>query len=130
MGDPKHPYKLKLDKKADLLGMGRGKHWVLLANTYDETLLRNWLTSYLGSRLGLDYTPRMEPVDLYVNDEYVGGYVLAPQIRVDGISVAIDERTEEGLSQHPTERPQATHPYETSRETSPARFASGSHLFS
>ena len=71
--------------------MGRGKHWVLLANAYDETLLRNRLTAYLGRRLGLDYTPKMEPIDLYVNDEYKGSYVLAPQIRVDDNSVAIDE---------------------------------------
>ena len=59
--DSKHPFKFKLDEKADLLGMGRGKHWVLLANSYDETLLRNRLTSYLSRRLGLDYTPKMEP---------------------------------------------------------------------
>lgn len=89
--DLKRPFKFKLDKKANLLGMGNGKHWVLLANSYDETLLRNRLTSYLGRRLGLDYTPKMEPVDLYVNDEYKGSYVLAPQVRVDDISIAIDE---------------------------------------
>ncbi|MBR1827925.1 MAG: CotH kinase family protein, partial [Atopobiaceae bacterium] len=90
-GDSKHPFKFKLDKKADLLGMGRGKHWVLLANSYDGTLLRNRLTAYLGRRLGLKYTPKMEPVDLYVNDEYIGSYVLVPQVRVDGNSVDIDE---------------------------------------
>ena len=89
--DPKHPFRFKLDKKANLLGMGNGKHWVLLANSYDDTLLRNRLTSYLGRRLGLDYTPKMEPVDLYVNDEYTGSYVLTPQVRIDDTSVAIDE---------------------------------------
>ena len=28
-GQPKKPYRLKLDKKTDLLGMGKSKHWVL-----------------------------------------------------------------------------------------------------
>ena len=32
---PKKPYRLKLDKKTDLLGMGKSKHWVLLANYLD-----------------------------------------------------------------------------------------------
>lgn len=27
----KKPYKIKLSKKADLFGMGKNKHWVLLA---------------------------------------------------------------------------------------------------
>ena len=39
----KRPFKLKLDKKSDLLGMGKSKHWILLANAIDATLLRNRL---------------------------------------------------------------------------------------
>ena len=37
----KKPFKLKLEAKADLLGMGRNKHWVLLANAIDLTNIRN-----------------------------------------------------------------------------------------
>ena len=36
-GQPKKPYKLKLDKKTDVFGMGKNKHWVLLANYMDES---------------------------------------------------------------------------------------------
>ena len=35
---PKKPYRLKLDKKADVFGMGKSKHWVLLANSPDDSL--------------------------------------------------------------------------------------------
>ena len=87
----KKPFKFKLGEKTDLLGMGGGKHWVLLANDYDDTLLRNRITSYIGRRLGLAYTPRMVPVDLFVNDTYEGSYVLCPQVRVDNNSVSIDD---------------------------------------
>lgn len=38
--------------------MGKNKHWVLLANALDETLLRNELTYYMGEQLGLTYTPK------------------------------------------------------------------------
>lgn len=55
----KKPYKIKLDKKADLFGMGKNKHWVLLANYYDNSLVRNRLTYYLGRKLGMEYTPNV-----------------------------------------------------------------------
>ena len=40
-GAEKNPFKFKLEKSTDLLGMGKNKHWVLLANHYDLSLLRN-----------------------------------------------------------------------------------------
>ena len=42
-GFPKKPYRLKLDKKTDLFGFGKNKHFVLLANYNDTTFLRNKL---------------------------------------------------------------------------------------
>lgn len=38
---PKKPWKVKLDKKASLLGMPADKEWALLANYSDRTLMRN-----------------------------------------------------------------------------------------
>ncbi|MBR0303934.1 MAG: CotH kinase family protein, partial [Clostridia bacterium] len=38
---PKKPYRIKLDKKADLFGLGANKNWVLISNYLDESLLRN-----------------------------------------------------------------------------------------
>ena len=35
---PKKPYRIKLDKKTDLFGMGNNKDYVLLANYYDPLL--------------------------------------------------------------------------------------------
>ena len=91
----KKPYKLKLDKKADLLGMGKNKHWVLLANALDESLLRNKLTYYMGEQLGLAYTPKSMPVDVVMNGEYLGSYFLCEQVRIDKSRVDIDELTPE-----------------------------------
>lgn len=60
----KKPYKFKLSKKTNLLGMGKNKHWALIANDYDPTLLRNRIMSYIGIELGLDYTPKCFPLML------------------------------------------------------------------
>ncbi len=91
----KKPYRIALAEKADLLGMGENKHWVLLANRYDETMLRNRVISYMGKELGLEYTPESVPVDLFVNGEYYGSYVLSENVRIGSSRIEIDELTEE-----------------------------------
>ena len=50
---PKKPYKIKLAKKTDLFGFGKNKHWVLLANYQDESLMRNKVAYDLSKKLGL-----------------------------------------------------------------------------
>lgn len=87
----KKPYKIKLDKKAGLLGMGKNKHWALLANRYDSSMIRNRLVSYIGERLGFEYTPKMLPVDLVINGEYAGSYYLSETVRIGDSRVNIDE---------------------------------------
>ena len=87
----KKPYKIKLDKKADLLGLGKNKHWVLLANYYDNSLVRNRITYWLGDQVGMAYTPASEPVDVVMNNEYLGSYFLCEQIRVGKNRVEIDD---------------------------------------
>lgn len=80
----KKPYKLKLADKADLFGLGGGtknKHWVLLANCLDESLMRNKLCYDLSGELGL-VSMRSEWVDVVMNGEYVGNYLLCQHIRI------------------------------------------------
>lgn len=90
-GPDKRPYKLKLDKKADLLGMGSNKHWILLANYYDVTMLRNKFTYWLGDAIGLEFTPKCEFVNVVMNDKYLGSYYLCEQVRVGKNRVNIDD---------------------------------------
>lgn len=88
---PKKPYKLKFEEKQDLLGMGANKHWILLANYYDVTMLRNKFTYWLGEQLGLEFTPKCEFVNVIMNDEYLGSYYLCEQVRVGKSRVNIDD---------------------------------------
>ncbi|MGI6221513.1 MAG: CotH kinase family protein [Coriobacteriales bacterium] len=87
----KKPLKIKLDKKANLFGMGSNKHWTLLANYYDSSLSIDRIVGWLGDEMGMPYTPRGVPVDLFMNGEYYGNYLLAEEVRVDGSRVDIDE---------------------------------------
>ena len=91
----KKPYKIKLAKKQDLFGMGSSKHWVLLANATDPSLLRNRLTLWLAGQMGMAYTPKCVFVDVVMNGDYLGSYCLAEQVRVEKNRVNLDELEEE-----------------------------------
>ena len=85
---PKKPYRLKLDKKTDQLGMGKSKHWVLLANYLDESLQRNALAYNLSGSMGMEQMSTVF-VDVVLNGDFVGNYQLCENIRVDPTRVDI-----------------------------------------
>jgi hypothetical protein len=88
---PKKPYRLKLTNSTALLGMPKGKNWVLLANYVDKTLMRNDIAFMFGRSLGMEWTPRAQYVELKLNDTYQGVYQLVEHIRVDANRVNIPE---------------------------------------
>lgn len=88
---PKKPYRLRLTSSTELLGMPANRHWALLANFADKTLLRNDLVFGLARRMGWRYVPRSQFVHLQLNGRYDGVYQLAEHIRVDANRVDIPE---------------------------------------
>ncbi len=89
--DNKKPYKVKLNEKQDLFGFGENAHWVLLANRFDNSLVRNRMTYWLGRELGMEFTPECVPVEVVMNGEFYGSYLLCEQIRVGKGRVEIDD---------------------------------------
>ena len=87
----KKPYKFKLEDPYNFFGMGANKHWVLLANAYDKSLSIDRIIGWIGEQMGLSYTPRGVPVDLFMNDEYYGSYLLMEEVRIGDNRVDIDE---------------------------------------
>ena len=90
-GMDKNPYKVKFDKKQNLFGFGKNKNWVLLANRYDNSLVRNRMTYWLGQQLGMEYTPQCVPVEVVMNGTYYGSYLLCEQIRIGEGRIEIDD---------------------------------------
>ena len=80
-GYPKKPYTLKLPVKADLIGTGADKRWVLLANWMDRTLLRNDVAFEIGRRSELEWTPSGEFIELFLNGQHLGNYWLGEKIK-------------------------------------------------
>lgn len=73
---PKKPYQLKLDSKLDLLGLPRGKKWILLSNWGEKSLMGNAIAMKLGRLLGMPFTHHIIPVDVTINGEFMGSYML------------------------------------------------------
>ncbi len=90
IGGPKKPYKLKLDKKTELLGMPKNKHWALLHAT--EHVAAGLL---YGPIMGMKWTPSFRPVEVVLNGDYIGLYFLTETIRIDKNRVDIYEQEEE-----------------------------------
>jgi uncharacterized repeat protein (TIGR02543 family) len=91
---PKKPYKIKLNKSTDMFGFGKSKHWVLIANYRDESLLRNTVANDISVKMGLVGADTTW-VDVVVNGEYIGNYQFCEQIRVDENRVDIFDWSEE-----------------------------------
>ena len=73
----KKPYSLKLSSEENLLGMGEGSRWVLLADAFDLSSIKNKITYDLARDAGMEFTPECEWVELYLNGEYAGLYLLS-----------------------------------------------------
>ena len=85
---PKKPYAIKLDKKAEVLGMPKHKRWVLLANWKDRTLMRN-AVAFEMARVCMDWTPRGRFVELYLNGIHQGNYYLCVNISSETLKTTL-----------------------------------------
>lgn len=94
---PKKPYKIKLDKKTDLFGIGKNKHWVLLACYLDNSYMRNMNATRLSHQLNMD---TMDSVwtELILNGKYVGVYQLSEQVKIGKTRIDIFDWEEEAES--------------------------------
>ena len=93
----KKPFRIKFDVKQGMLGLNDGakcKSWVLLADWKDSSMLRNAVACYLGNALlGSDgyYCSDFCNVELYLNGQYWGMYLLVEQQQVNDERVDVYE---------------------------------------
>ncbi|NQU53174.1 MAG: CotH kinase family protein [Bacteroidetes bacterium] len=80
-----------------LLGMPEENDWILLSNYNDKSFMRNILGYTLFQRLG-HYAPRARLVDVIVNNQYQGIYILTEKIKRDKNRVDIAKLKEEDIA--------------------------------
>ena len=79
----KKPYKIKLDEALPLCSMPADKDWVLLAEYCDKSLMRTMWMCTLSEAVGMPYTISFHHIELTLNGEYLGIYLLAEQVEKD-----------------------------------------------
>ena len=87
----KKPYKLKFKEGTSLFGLKKAKDWVLLANYFDKSNVRNYLAYTLANKIdNLNFQPSSIFIDLYINSKYQGLYMLCEQIEANNGRVDIE----------------------------------------
>ena len=93
----KKPFRLKFDKKRNMLGLNDGakcKSWCLMADYYDYSLMRNSLSFRMAGELldGYSFASDCAWVELYINGDYRGVYLLCEQTQINPHRVDIYEK--------------------------------------
>ena len=86
-GTDKRPLRFRFEEPRPMFDSGYAhREWILLANHFDKSLLRNYFVLYLAAQMGvMDFVPMVHNLHLYVNDEYMGVYLLTDERRNIGI---------------------------------------------
>ena len=87
----KCPYQVKFGDKTSILGMPEDKKWVLLAEKSDKSMIRNKIARYMGELSDLEYTPNAEYVELFINEDYQGTYLIGQKVEESSNRVDIGD---------------------------------------
>ena len=85
----KYSMKLELANKHEMVGMPADKDWALISNHADKSLMRNYIAYNLSAKFEPYYAPRCEFVELYLNRDYQGVYLLTETIKIGNNRVNI-----------------------------------------
>ena len=80
-GEDKRPLRLRFEEAQSLMGSEyEARDWILIADHFDRSLLRNYAALTFADSLGsMQFTPRPYHIQLYVNGEYMGVYLLTDE---------------------------------------------------
>ncbi len=100
---PKKPYGFETrdaqgeNLNVSLLGMPDENDWILYAPYSDKSMLRNFISFYMGSKLD-PYCTRMAYCEVIVNNDYKGVYILMEKIKKNENRVNIATLKPEDIS--------------------------------
>ncbi|MCH5314548.1 MAG: CotH kinase family protein [Eubacterium sp.] len=98
---PQKSFNIKFKKKINLFDMGKAKKYSLISPYADQTLIKNYLTYMLADNVGLEYTSDSTLVDLYVDNNYLGAYLLADSVEAGKKRVNINDLDDENELANP-----------------------------
>ncbi len=88
---PKKPYKIKLEEDAALVGDDAHDEWVLLANYGDRSGMRTAAAFAIAAQTRLAWTPKYRFVEVVLNGQSQGLYMLTEQVEEGGDRVELPD---------------------------------------
>ena len=88
----KKPYKIKFDEKQSLCGFPANRDWVLLSHYCDKSLIRETFMHTLSEYIGLPYTIRHHFVEVILDGDNLGVYLLTEQVEGAKNRVPVDSQ--------------------------------------
>lgn len=79
----KKSWKIRLSDEYALAGSKAQKSWLLLANHFDNSLIRTAITFEMARYAGMKNISAYRFCDLYLNGQYAGNYMIASPVSVD-----------------------------------------------
>lgn len=89
----KKPYRLTLDQPIDLLGeddSSADEDWILLA--YTGTNLKTYVGNYIAGLCGMEWQPKMKFVNVILNGDWKGCYLLIESVKQSSTRVNVEKR--------------------------------------
>lgn len=97
--NPKNPYRLKFASKQKILGMTKGKNWVLLANKQTASMTTNAIAMKIADMVETVAANHIVPVELYINGDYRGSYNMTEKVGFSNNSIDLPDETNAVLLQ-------------------------------
>ena len=90
---PKKGFRIKFDEKIEMLGAGhKAKSWIFISNYGDKALLRNMIGYDISAAMsGIDYTVMHKFIDVYLDNEYYGLFMVTDKIDVSKGRIDLDK---------------------------------------
>tara|TARA_R110002126_G_scaffold291415_2_gene452255 strand:- start:28899 stop:30965 length:2067 start_codon:yes stop_codon:yes gene_type:complete len=81
------------NNNVSLLDMPSENDWILNPLAFDPSMIRDYLSYTLARDMG-NYAPRVRYIEVIINDDYKGVYILTEKIKIDADRVDIKKLTE------------------------------------
>lgn len=89
----KKGYQLRFNREVSVLGMNPAEKWVLLANAGDDSMMRTQLISRMAKNFDLAFAASFAYVDLWIDGEYLGTYLLGEKVDPTASRLNLSEKT-------------------------------------
>lgn len=86
----KKSYQFSLESDEEILGMSAQSKWVLISEYVDSTFMKDAIMYRLSMNTGDKYTPEFRYVNVYLNGQYEGLYLLLQKIDIDGGNIDLN----------------------------------------